>query len=100
MISGRFPSGLTFFCGFPYDSSRTRLAALFHAGSSVSSRDWVRLPADERSHRTLGYRSQRVATGFLGSFAPGFLDAGAPSRWDVTTVERFVQGRENRVWLA
>src|SRR5208283_5678687 len=64
MISGRFPSGLPFFRGLPWNSSRTPPASSPSAGISVSSRDWVRLPADDRSHRTLPFARKRVATEF------------------------------------
>jgi len=62
--SGRFPSGLTFLCGFTYVSSRTWLAAPPAVGIPASPRDWVRLPGNDRSHRTLIFGSQQVATGF------------------------------------
>ena len=42
---GRFPSGLTFFCGSSCDSSRMRQAAPPNAGISVSSRNPLFLPS-------------------------------------------------------
>src|SRR5271157_1501935 len=43
-VSRRFPSSLTFYRGFPYDSSRTPLVASPGAGMAVSLRNRVRSP--------------------------------------------------------
>ncbi len=65
---------------FSYDSFGTRLATPPGSGASVLARDWVRLPADERSHRALFYCSQRVATAFWVRPRPIFHRA-VPLAW-------------------
>ncbi len=74
----RFPSGLTFFFRLSLELFQEAAGRSFRCWKRFSSRDRVRLPADERSHWTLTPLKSRLRP-VLGSVLapfPGMVQAG------------------------
>ena len=78
MIQGGFFSGLTFFCGFSYDSSRTRLAAPFHAGSLGFVPGLGSIDGGRSKPSDLMLSQLTSCNRILGSSAPNFFAVPSP----------------------